>query len=150
MLRFRKLGATLSTLLQREDPLPQRTIPVLGAQARGRLFLRCPLDATSRGVKELQHRSVPSFGLFADASSNKRAQINIDIGDGVYVEKGLLKKLRLDPNNSGLQFAVSLVKALLTKDVEGRSFFGRPSNAFHRRIRWIPRSTPYSDFGKDD
>ncbi|XP_075541102.1 uncharacterized protein LOC142575553 isoform X4 [Dermacentor variabilis] len=51
MLRFRKLGATLSTLLQREDPLPQRTIPVLGAQARGRLFLRCPLDATSRGVK---------------------------------------------------------------------------------------------------
>ncbi|XP_054920023.1 uncharacterized protein [Dermacentor andersoni] len=93
---------------------------------------------------ELQHRSVPSFGLFADASSNKRAQINIDIGDGVYVEKGLLKKLRLDPNNSGLQSAVSLVKALLTKDVEGRSFFGRPSNAFHRRIRWIPRSTPHS------
>ncbi|XP_054920029.1 uncharacterized protein [Dermacentor andersoni] len=68
----------------------------------------------------------------------------IDIGDGVYVEKGLLKKLRLDPNNSGLQSAVSLVKALLTKDVEGRSFFGRPSNAFHRRIRWIPRSTPHS------
>ncbi|XP_075541126.1 uncharacterized protein LOC142575560 isoform X4 [Dermacentor variabilis] len=54
----RKLGATLPTLLQRENPLPQRTIPVLGAQARGRLFLRCPLDATSRGVKmsmEVRH-----------------------------------------------------------------------------------------------
>nr|XP_054931773.1 monocarboxylate transporter 13-like [Dermacentor andersoni] len=65
--------------------------------------------------------------------------LQVDIGDGIYVEKGLLKRQHLDANNSGFEFAGGLLKAPFTKqEFEGMSFFGRTSNGFHRRIRWIP------------
>ncbi|KAH7932620.1 hypothetical protein HPB49_000096 [Dermacentor silvarum] len=63
----------------------------------------------------------------------------VDIGDGVYVEEGLLMRLRLDANNSGSRFARGLLKALFTKEkLEGRSLFGRPSNAH----KGLPQKVP--------
>lgn len=38
-------------------------------------------------------------------------------------------RLRLDANSSGSLYARGLLKALFTKELEGRSLFGRPSNA---------------------
>ncbi|XP_075534192.1 uncharacterized protein LOC142567983 [Dermacentor variabilis] len=63
----------------------------------------------------------------------------VDIGDGVCVEEGLLKRLRLDANNSGSRFARSLLKALFTKEeLEGRSLFGWTSNAH----KGLPQKEP--------
>ncbi|KAH7953380.1 hypothetical protein HPB49_007504 [Dermacentor silvarum] len=62
----------------------------------------------------------------------------VDIGDGVYVEEGLLTRMRLDANNSGSRFARGLLKALFTKELEGRSLFGRPSNVH----KGLPQKEP--------
>ncbi|XP_065291953.2 uncharacterized protein [Dermacentor albipictus] len=69
----------------------------------------------------------PAALLEAGQHDNKARDLcafsKVDIGDGVYGEKGLLKRLRLDANNSGFQFAGGLLKAPFTKEeVEGRRY----------------------------
>ncbi|XP_054931922.1 uncharacterized protein [Dermacentor andersoni] len=63
----------------------------------------------------------------------------VHIGDGACVEEGLLKRRRLDANNSGSRFARGLLKALFTKE----ELFGRPSNAH----KGLPQKEPL-DFKK--